>query len=92
MQGTIQSTYKKRALHRLKIISGQVAGLQKMVEEEVYCPEVLQQSRAVQESLKSFDGLMLENHLTTHAAHELAGKNRAQAARELVKLYKFNNK
>lgn len=92
MKGHIKKDCQKRAKHRLKIILGQVKGLEKMVQDEVYCVDVLNQSLAVQESLKSFDALMLENHLKTHVVAQLAGKNREQGISEILKLYKFRNK
>jgi CsoR family transcriptional regulator, copper-sensing transcriptional repressor len=90
MKGHITQDYKKRALHRLKIIQGQAKGLEKMVEDETYCMDVLTQSLAVQESLKSFDALMLENHLKTHASHQLSGKNKEKGIKEMLKLYKLS--
>lgn len=90
MKGHIQKDNKKRAIHRLKIIEGQIKGLQKMVEEEEYCINILNQSSAVQESLKSFSALILENHLTTHLATQLKGKSSDKAVAEMIKLYKLN--
>jgi len=92
MKGHIQKPYKKRALHRLKIIQGQIKGLERMVDKEDYCVEVLHQSFAVQESLKSFDTLMLENHLKTHVADQLKGKNKEKGIKEMVRLYRLSNK
>src|SRR5437762_3786363 len=54
---------KARLLLRLKRIEGQIRGLQRMVEEERYCPAVMEQVSAVQESLRSVGKLMLRNHL-----------------------------
>lgn len=90
MKGHIQSDYKDQAIHRLKIIAGQINGLQNMVEEEKYCISILIQSSAIQESLKSFSALMLENHLVTHLAEELAGELKEKAVKEMVRLYKLN--
>lgn len=92
MKGHIKKDYKKRALHRIKIIQGQAKGLEKMVEDEAYCMDILNQSLAVQESLKSFDALMLENHLKTHACGALSGKNKEKGIKEMLKLYKLSNK
>ena len=63
-----------------------------MVAKEDYCIDVLNQSSAVQESLKSFDMLMLENHLRTHAADQFKGKNIEKAVKELLKIYKLNRR
>jgi DNA-binding FrmR family transcriptional regulator len=54
---------KSRLLLRLKRIEGQVRGLQRMVEEERYCPDVMEQVSAAQESLRAVGQLLLRNHL-----------------------------
>ncbi|PIS04693.1 MAG: hypothetical protein COT81_05160 [Candidatus Buchananbacteria bacterium CG10_big_fil_rev_8_21_14_0_10_42_9] len=92
MKGKIQRPYKNRALHRLRIIQGQLRGLEKMVEDEKYCIDVLTQALAIQESIKSFSSLMLENHLKTHASRLLRGNNKNKAINELVNIYKLNQK
>lgn len=91
-KGHIQPSYKKRALHRLKIMQGQMRGLVKAVENEDYCLEVLNQSSAVQESLKSFDALLLENHLRTHASHQFKAGDLDKVIKEMLKIYKFNRR
>ena len=53
----------RKVLNRLKRIEGQVRGLQRMVEEHRYCPEILVQVSAVQESLRSTAEVMLDGHL-----------------------------
>jgi DNA-binding FrmR family transcriptional regulator len=49
---------------RLRRIEGQVRGLQKMVDEERYCADVLMQITSVQEALRGVGRLLLQNHLT----------------------------
>jgi len=90
MKGHIAKDYKQRALHRLKIIQGQAKGLEKMVEDESYCMNILNQSLSVRESLKSFDALMLENHLKTHGASQLQGKNKEKGIKEMLRLYRLS--
>ncbi len=85
---------KRRALHRTKILEGQMRGLQKMIEKEDYCMDILTQSLAVQKSLRSLDKLILENHLKTHIEQKYAsGSARAKKAAvdELLGLYELNN-
>ena len=48
---------KKRASHRTKIIEGQIKGLQKMIDNEQYCMDILTQSLAIQKSLASLVNL-----------------------------------
>ena len=59
---------KKRALHRTKIIEGQVRGLQKAIESEDYCVDIITQSLAAQKALGSVNKLVAENHIKTHIA------------------------
>jgi len=91
-KGCIQAEYKKRLLHRLKILRGQIVGMEKAVENESYCIDILYQSLAIQESLKSFDTLMLENHLHTHVIEQLVSKEKDTAISDLLKIYKLQRK
>jgi CsoR family transcriptional regulator, copper-sensing transcriptional repressor len=54
---------KRSVLTRLRRIEGQTRGLQKMVEEERYCADVLTQVSSVQEALRGVGRAMLHNHL-----------------------------
>lgn len=86
--------YKKRLLHRARIVQGQMKGLEKMVNEEAYCMDVLTQSLAIQRSLGSFNKLMLEHHLSTHVAEKFESKKpkeQQDAIEELLKLYELSN-
>jgi CsoR family transcriptional regulator, copper-sensing transcriptional repressor len=69
---------RRRNLARLKRIEGQVRGIQKMVEEERYCADVLLQISAVQEALRGVGKELLRNHLEHCLAH--AGKQGGQTA------------
>jgi DNA-binding FrmR family transcriptional regulator len=85
---------KKRAVHRTKILEGQIKGLQKMIDNEAYCMDILTQSLAIQRSLASLDRLVLENHLRTHIVEMMASgdKNHQEKALvELLELYKLHN-
>ena len=85
---------KKRAAHRTKIIEGQIKGLQKMIDNEDYCMDILTQSLAIQKSLASLNKLILENHLRTHILHMLdsgGAKAQEKAVEELLNLYELNN-
>ncbi len=63
---------KRAVVTRLRRIEGQVRGLQKMVEEERYCADVLTQLSSVQEALRGVGRAMLHNHLR-HCATEAIG-------------------
>jgi DNA-binding FrmR family transcriptional regulator len=80
---------KTTNLHRLRRIEGQVRGLQKMVEEERYCADILVQIASVQEALRSVSRELLRNHLR-HCATEAIRKGPGAEAEamydELVEL------
>ena len=62
----------KRAVQtRLRRIEGQVRGLQKMVDEERYCADVLMQVSSVQEALRGVSRSLLHNHLKHCAAEAI---------------------
>ena len=85
---------KRRALHRTKIISAQMRGLEKQIADDAYCMDVLTQSLAIQKSLASLNKLILERHLRTHIADKMTSGDKAQqskAIEELLNLYELNN-
>jgi len=88
----MKADIKKRALRRLKIIEGQVRGLQAMVEREEYCVHIINQSMAVREALSRVEDLILENHITTHVVAQMRGSKSDQAVREILTLHKLSKK
>jgi CsoR family transcriptional regulator, copper-sensing transcriptional repressor len=54
---------KARNIRRLRLIEGQVRGLQKMVEEDRYCADILMQISSVHEALRSVGRELMRNHL-----------------------------
>ncbi len=79
---------KRRNLNRLRRIEGQVRGLQRMVEEDRYCADVLTQLSSVQEALRAVGRELMRNHLE-HCATEAirSGDDEAEAMYdELVEL------
>ena len=59
---------KSRNLKRLRRIEGQVRGIQKMVEEDRYCADILTQISSVHEALRSVGRELMRNHLKHCAA------------------------
>lgn len=83
---------KSKAVRRLKIIEGQIRGLQKMVEDEKYCIDIITQASAIKKGLAGVEDLILENHLTTHVIHQIRHGKEDQAAKEILKVYKLKRK
>ncbi len=87
---------KDRARKRINIIKGQLDGLLKMIGEDKYCMDLLDQSLAIQNSIKSLDALLFERHLKTHVVGQFqnkakplsSGNERDKAIEELLRLFK----
>jgi CsoR family transcriptional regulator, copper-sensing transcriptional repressor len=82
---------KEEASKRLNIIKGQIEGLGKMINEDEYCIDLLNQSLAIQNSLKSLDSVLFERHLETHVSHQFKSGDK-KAVEELLTLFKRVNK
>ena len=85
----VDPAIKRRNLARLRRIEGQVRGLQRMVDEERYCADVLMQVVSVQEALRAVSRELLRNHLTHCVTDAIQrGPDEAAAMRdEVVQLF-----
>ena len=79
---------RRQALRRIKIIAGQVQALEKQIEDDRYCMDVLDLSLSIQKALRSLDGLVIEGHLRTHVVEQMTGGETDRAVGELLRLYK----
>lgn len=71
---------KEANRNRLRRIEGQIRGLQKMVEEERYCADIIVQIASVQEALRGVARNLMKNHLKHCAAKALASGKPKEAA------------
>ena len=83
---------KRRAIRRLKIIEGQVRGLQEMVRSEKYCIDVINQSFAIKQALSGVEDVLLENHLSTHAIEQIKSGKEPKAIKEILSVYKLSRR
>jgi len=86
---------KQLLLNRLRRIEGQARGIQKMVEEERYCADVLVQVASVQEALRGVSRELLRNHLKHCATEAIRSGDPAQAEAmydELMELVARSNR
>lgn len=66
----------KRLIHRLNRIEGQIRGIRGMVENNVYCTDILVQVAAVNAALNAFNRELLSEHIRTCVADDIrAGKD-----------------
>lgn len=74
---------KQSHINRLRRIEGQIRGLQRMVEDDQYCIDILTQTSAANKALRSFALSMLDEHLKHCVAHAVA--NGGEEAEEKVR-------
>jgi DNA-binding FrmR family transcriptional regulator len=75
----VDSAIKTANLKRLRRIEGQVRGLQKMVEDDRYCADILMQISSVQEALRSVGRELMRNHLRHCASEAIRSGSSEQA-------------
>ncbi len=83
---------KHKVIRRLKIVEGQMRGLQGMVASEEYCIDIITQASAIKEALSGIEGLILENHLSTHVINQMKQGENKKMVSEILKVYKLNRK
>lgn len=88
----MEKNIKRRVIRRLKIIEGQIRGLQKMVENEEYCIDIINQSLAIKQALSGVEDLILENHLSLHVIDQIISGKQTKAIREILSIYKLSKR
>lgn len=83
---------KSRITRRLKLIEGQVRGLQKLIESDTYCIDVITQTSAVKQGLSNIEDLLLENHLGGCILDQVKSGQTKKAKEEILKVYKLKRK
>lgn len=81
---------RQQLLNRLKTIEGHVRGIQRMVEDDTYCIDVLKQTQAIQRALDKFNSLILADHLNgcvTTAIRSEDPQERERVVTELLQVF-----
>lgn len=82
---------KKKIRNRINRIEGQLRGINKMVEEDTYCKDILIQLSAIENSVKSLSNHILEEHLYNCVSKDIE-KGNFEIIDELISLFKKFNK
>lgn len=80
---------KQDVLKRLNYIEGHLGGIRKMIEEDKYCVDILQQTYAVRKAIEKLEALILEGHLQTCVPEGIAEGRGDKIIEELMQLYKL---
>ena len=83
---------KEKISLRLKKIIGQIKGVEKMIEEDQYCIDIITQTSAIKSAISGVEDMMLESHLA-HCVHNTNNINRLREMQEeILKIYKLKRK
>jgi DNA-binding FrmR family transcriptional regulator len=86
---------KQDLLNRLKTIEGHVRGIQRMVDDNGYCVDILKQTKAIQRALDKFNSLILERHLDGCVTTAIRGDDsneRERVIHELLQVFETSTK
>jgi DNA-binding FrmR family transcriptional regulator len=78
--------FKQAIMNRLKSIEGHVRGVQRMVDEDAYCVDIIHQNLAVQRALEKVNSLILERHLQTCVTTAIRGDDPAERERVITEI------
>lgn len=83
---------KGKIIRRLKIIEGQIRGLQEMINKDAYCIDIITQTSAVKQGLSNVEDMLLENHLGHCIINQVKSGQENKAKKEILKVYKLKRK
>ncbi len=83
---------QNKIIRRLKLIEGQIRGLQRMIQDDSYCIDIITQTSAVKKGLSNIEDLLLENHLNSCVTKQMAEGQARKAQEEILKVYKLKRK
>lgn len=85
-------TNKQKVIRRLKILEGQVRGLQNLVEKDTYCIDVITQTSAVKQGLSNIEDILMDGHLGHCVINQIKKGETDKAKSEILKVYKLKRK
>lgn len=83
------------ALNRLKTVEGHIRGIERMIEEDAYCIDVIRQIQAVQAALNKVNAMILEGHLNSCLITAVRGENvdeRERVLKEIADVFDMASK
>ena len=81
-----------KLIRRLKIIEGQVRGLQGMLEKDAYCIDIITQTSAIKQALSNIEDSLLEDHLSHCVVNQIKAGEIQKPVSEVLKVYRLKRK
>lgn len=83
---------KQKLIRRLKIVEGQVRGLQNMLENDIYCIDIITQTSAIKQALSTVEDKLMEGHLGHCLVNQIKKGQTDKATKEILKVYQLKRK
>jgi DNA-binding FrmR family transcriptional regulator len=83
---------KQKLIRRLKIIEGQVRGLQALIDKDTYCIDIITQTSAIKQGLSNVEDALLESHLGHCVVNQIKKGQTDKATSEILKVYRLKRK
>ncbi|MEP7200056.1 MAG: metal-sensitive transcriptional regulator [Chloroflexota bacterium] len=91
----MDTQHRQKVVRRLKSIEGHIRGIERMVEADTYCIDVLKQTNAVQRAIDKVNALIMQQHLdacVTTAMRGTDAKERQRVIGEIVDVFEMSSK
>ena len=85
-------TDKQKLVRRLKILEGQVRGIQSMVDKNAYCIDIITQTSAIKQGISNIEDILLEGHLGHCVVNQIKSGQTSKATKEILKVYQLKRK
>ena len=86
------STNKQKLVRRLKILEGQVRGIQNMIEKDSYCIDVITQTSAIKQGFSNVEDMLMKSHLGHCLIDQIKKGQTDKATQEILKVYQLKRK
>lgn len=86
---------RRQIMARLRSVAGHVRGVERMVEDDAYCVNVMKQVLAIQRALDRINAMLLEDHLehcATTAIRSSDARKRERTISELLEVFEMSSK
>lgn len=80
-----------KIVNRLKSIEGHVRGVEKMIEDDAYCIDIVKQIEAIQAALQKVNALVLDRHLHTCVTTAIRGDDPTERERVIGEIMEVFN-
>lgn len=80
---------KNQKMHRIKIIKGHLEAIERMINEDEYCIDIVHQSLAVQKALKKLDSIIMADHIQSCVVEQAKNGDFQKITDELIAIYTY---